>query len=72
MTTNTISGGPIVSDGKASKTYGGGKKRVCAGADCTVFLSNFNSKELCASCWDAIPLMDRPYSYNDAWGNVPN
>ena len=72
MTTNTISGGPIVPDGKPSKTYGGGKKRVCENDGCSVFLSKYNAKEFCASCWNAIPLLDRPYSHRDAWSGLPN
>jgi len=68
---NQATGGNIVT-GKPTKTYGGGKKRTCAADDCTVALSAYNAKEFCASCWNAIPLTDRPYSYDDAWSNVPN
>ncbi len=52
-------------------TYGGGKKRICEGTECSVLLSKYNAKEFCASCWDAIPLADRPYSYMDAWNSLP-
>ena len=67
MTTNTINGEAIVADGKPSKTYGGGKKRICAGADCSTFLSKYNAKDFCASCWDAIPVQARPYEYADGF-----
>lgn len=58
--------------GKPSQTYGGGNKRTCAADDCSVTLSIYNAKARCASCWDAVPLTERPYFYNDAWHNVPN
>ena len=68
---NQTTGGNIIT-GKPTKTYGGGKKRICAADDCTVFLSSFNSKDMCASCWNAIPVMERPYAYNDGWSGLPN
>ena len=67
MTTNTINGQAIVADGTPSKTYGGGKERTCAGADCSTFLSKYNAKDFCASCWDAIPVEARPYEYADGF-----
>jgi hypothetical protein len=69
MDTQTT-GGNIVT-GKPTKQYGGGKRRTCAANDCTVLLSKYNAKEMCASCWNAIPVQERPYAYADGWSGLP-
>jgi|GEM_PF-4358096 hypothetical protein len=63
--------GQTILTGKPTKTYGGGKRRICDAPDCSVVISKYNAKEKCASCWNAIPVQERPYAYADGWSSLP-
>ena len=39
------------------------EKRICEAKGCTTILSAFNKTAICATCFEKIPLRDRPYRY---------
>lgn len=47
----------------AARLRGELPKRVCNTKDCDTVLSSYNDDNICNTCFNAIPIKDRPYRY---------
>ncbi len=51
----------IVRDNRGRRYKGPQPKgRICESAGCATILSIYNDEDTCASCYEAIPIKDRP------------
>ena len=48
---------------QADRLANGAPPRVCKTPECFTILSVYNDDDVCSSCYDAIPLNQRPYKY---------
>ena len=48
---------------QADRLANGAPPRVCKTPECSIILSVYNDDDICSSCYDAIPLNQRPYKY---------
>ena len=48
---------------QAARLANGAPPRVCKTKECSTILSVYNDDDVCSSCYDAVPLNERPYKY---------